>query len=354
MTASQISAGLSAPFGCVALLGEHGAIALLITLFMAVTSSSSSELIAVSSILTFDVYKMYIKPLATPSELIRVSHIMICIFGLIMAGFASLWNAIGIDLGWLFLVMGLIIGGAVFPAAFTVCWKGQTRLGAIGGALGGLAAGLIAWLTTAHVYFGELTVTTTGESFSTLAGNMAAVLTGLILTLTISLIKPDDFDWEITRSINKAIIIIDEKGEPGLDHSTPIVIHEDKEALEDAGTMEDPTKLRRAFKTAVILAVVLTLIMDFIIPIPMFLSHYIYSEKFFTFYIVVSFMWVFYALGACGILPIYEASGFFKDFFLALKAGPKSKENLIISASSPLESQRDLHVEKGDLTPLEK
>lgn len=135
MTASQISSGLSGPFAAVALLGKSGSIALLLTLFMAVTSSSSSELIAVSSILTFDVYKMYMKPFATPKQLITIAHIMICIFGFVMAAFACIWNAIGIDLGWLFLVMGLLIGGAVFPAALTITWKKQSKYGAVAGAL---------------------------------------------------------------------------------------------------------------------------------------------------------------------------------------------------------------------------
>jgi Na+/proline symporter len=96
MTSSQVSSGLSAAFGAAALLGKNGAIALLITLFMAVTSSSSSELIATSSILTFDIYKCYIKPHASPKELIFVSHVMICVFGLVMATVACIWNAIGI------------------------------------------------------------------------------------------------------------------------------------------------------------------------------------------------------------------------------------------------------------------
>jgi Na+/proline symporter len=66
MITSQISSGLSGPFATVALPGKPGSIALLLILFMAVTSSSSSELIAISSILTFDVYKMYIKPFRDP------------------------------------------------------------------------------------------------------------------------------------------------------------------------------------------------------------------------------------------------------------------------------------------------
>jgi Na+/proline symporter len=177
-----------------ALLGKHGAVALLINLFMAVTSSSSLELIATSSILTFDIYKCYIKPHASPQELIFVSHVMICVFGLVIAAFVCIWNAVGIDLGWLFLVMGLIIGGAVFPAAFTLCWKGQTKIGAIAGCLGGLAAGIMAWLIEAYIHYGELTVESTGGQYATLAGNMAGVLTGLVLSFTISIIKPDNFD----------------------------------------------------------------------------------------------------------------------------------------------------------------
>jgi urea-proton symporter len=98
-THSQISSGLAAAFSASALLGKGGAVALLITLFMAVTSCASAELIAVSSVLTFDVYKTYIKPTATPENLIFVAHVNVAVFGLTMAIFAIIWNVIGIDLG---------------------------------------------------------------------------------------------------------------------------------------------------------------------------------------------------------------------------------------------------------------
>lgn len=104
-TKAEISSGLAASYAASALLGKPGAVALLIVLFMAVTSCLSAELIAVSSLLTFDVYKTYIKPDAPPESLIFVSHVCICIFGVMAAVFACIWNAIGIDLGWLFLVM---------------------------------------------------------------------------------------------------------------------------------------------------------------------------------------------------------------------------------------------------------
>ncbi|GAD98264.1 hypothetical protein AN7373.2 [Paecilomyces variotii No. 5] len=333
MTSAQVSAGLSAPFAAAALLGKHGAVALLITLFMAVTSSSSSELIAVSSILTFDVYKVYVKPSATPKELIFISHVMICVFGVIMAIFACIWNAIGIDLGWLFVVMGLLIGGAVFPAAFAVTWKGQTKAGAISGAICGLIAGLTAWLVECKVYYGELNVTTTGQSYPTLAGNMAAVLTGLLVSVVVSVIKPDNFDWEVTRSINAPAagenpIIVQTGGEnPNHNHHLRTVQDEEKEMIEDEAVVEDPKRLRQAFVLAVVASTVLSFIMDFLIPIPMFLSHYVFSKGFFIGWVVISFIWVFGAVGLCGILPIWETRTFLKELFSEIfgRSGTKPK-----------------------------
>ncbi|KAI7240703.1 solute symporter family transporter [Hortaea werneckii] len=352
-SSAEISSGLAAAYAASALLGQSGAVALLIVLFMAVTSCASAELIAVSSLLTFDVYKAYMKPTASPSSLIFVSHVCIGIFGLVMAVFACIWNAAGIDLGWLFLVMGLLIGGAVFPAAFSITWAGQSRAGAIAGCICGLAAGIIAWLVTAQQYFGEITVSSTGREYATLAGNLAAIMTGLIVTVTVSLFKPQNFDWSITRDINarqpKTIISEQEASGPNeaaeesktaarLPMSTPKAVEDqgkegteasielpskedtrtslptDEDVKADVDLEEHPAKLKRAFVTACVAAFVLTFIMDFLVPIPMFLSHYVFSKGFFTAWVVISFLWVFASTGISVILPIVETMGFLKKF----------------------------------------
>jgi hypothetical protein len=344
-TSGEISSGLAAAYAASTLLGQGGAIALLIVLFMAVTSCASAELIAVSSLLTFDVYKAYIQPQATPKQLIFVSHIMICVFGLVMSVFACIWNAASIDLGWLFLVMGLLIGGAVFPTAFAITWKGQTRIGAISGCLVGLAAGLIAWLTTAKHYYGAVTIKTTGLEYPTLAGNLAAIMTGLIVSVGVSLIKPDNFDWEITRAINAHTVVTDgvnadamatppsqtgadsdtEKKTPVEDRltSAPIsrtsITREEAAALHvEVGVEDDPRKLRSAFKLACISSFVLTFLMDFLVPMPMFFSHYIFSKGFFTGWVVVSFIWVFCSSFISCFLPIWETRGFFVELIRAI------------------------------------
>ncbi|KAI7091687.1 solute symporter family transporter [Hortaea werneckii] len=356
-SSAEISSGLAAAYAASALLGQSGAVALLIVLFMAVTSCASAELIAVSSLLTFDVYKAYMKPTASPSSLIFVSHICIGIFGLVMAVFACIWNAAGIDLGWLFLVMGLLIGGAVFPAAFSITWAGQSRAGAIAGCICGLAAGIVAWLVTAQQYFGEITVSSTGREYATLAGNLAAIMTGLIVTVVVSLFKPQNFDWSITREINAkhSDTIMSDHGAPGsqdaveedkttstLSKSAPKVIDNsgkegpqasiglpskedirtprptDGDIKADADLEEHPAKLKRAFVTACVAAFVLTFIMDFLVPIPMFLSHYVFSKGFFTAWVVISFLWVFTSTGISVILPIVETMRFLKKFAKAV------------------------------------
>jgi urea-proton symporter len=58
LSPADVSAGLPAAAASAALLGQSGAAALLVLLFLAVTSACSAELIAVSSILTYDIYKV--------------------------------------------------------------------------------------------------------------------------------------------------------------------------------------------------------------------------------------------------------------------------------------------------------
>lgn len=332
MTQAQVSAGLSAPFAATALLGTGGAVALLIVLFMAVTSCASAELIAVSSILTFDIYKTYIKPAATPDQLITISRLMICVFGLTMALFACIWNAIGIDLGWLFLVMGLLIGGAVFPAAFSITWKGQTKAGAVSRAVTGLCAGLLAWLVTAHQYHGSISVSTTGREYPTLAGNLAAIITGFVASIGVSLAKPEPFDWDTTCLNNThsasstdptSTTMLEKKNSNG-NSDLATVGGEEEPIKEDEMAVEDPSKLKHAFKVACIASFLLTFSMDFLIPIPMFLSHYVFSQGFFVAWVVITFIWVFCSTAITVVLPVWEAAGFFRDLYYESVHGKKA------------------------------
>merc|ERR1719355_368912 len=62
LDAGASGAGLTPARVLAHILGSGGAFILLLQLFMAITSTGSAEIIAVSSILTYDVYYEYINP----------------------------------------------------------------------------------------------------------------------------------------------------------------------------------------------------------------------------------------------------------------------------------------------------
>ncbi len=53
-------------------MGRSGAILIVTMLFMAVTSAGSAELVAVSSLFTYDIYRTYINPKATGAAVLLV------------------------------------------------------------------------------------------------------------------------------------------------------------------------------------------------------------------------------------------------------------------------------------------
>lgn len=89
MPDADVSAGLVLPNAAIALLGTGGAAASLLLVFMAVTSASSAEFIAVSSIFTYDVYQTYINPQASGRSLINVAHVSMVIYAIVLAAFST-------------------------------------------------------------------------------------------------------------------------------------------------------------------------------------------------------------------------------------------------------------------------
>lgn len=105
LSAAAISQGLVLPDVASALLGSAGGFACLTLVFMAVTSASSAELIAVSSVITYDIFRTYFRPNAKGKEVVRFSHAIVIIFGVLMSVLAVLLNLTGINLGYLYTLV---------------------------------------------------------------------------------------------------------------------------------------------------------------------------------------------------------------------------------------------------------
>ena len=106
MSATEVSGGLVLPYAAITIAGKGGAAGILLITFMAVTSTLSAQVIAVSSIISFDIYRRYINKRATDGDVIRWSHYGVVLFGVFSAAFSTLLHYVGVDLGWTLYMLG--------------------------------------------------------------------------------------------------------------------------------------------------------------------------------------------------------------------------------------------------------
>lgn len=64
-----------------------------------------------------------------------------------------------------------------------------------------MAIALIVWLAAAKATGGVITVDTLSSQWVSFAGNAAAIVSGGVLSIGLSLWRPANFDWEKTRAI---------------------------------------------------------------------------------------------------------------------------------------------------------
>ena len=165
------------------------------------TSAGSSELIAVSSLCTYDIYRTYINPEASGKKILQVSRCVILAFGCFMGLLAVILNKAGVSLGWMYLAMGVIIGSAVLPIVFMLLWRKANAVGAILGATIGCVLGIITWLSVTKIEYGRVDLDTTGQNAPMLAGNLVSILTGGAVHAVCSFLWPQNYDWSTTKQI---------------------------------------------------------------------------------------------------------------------------------------------------------
>ncbi|KAJ7474699.1 urea transporter [Mycena latifolia] len=330
LSPADVSAGLPAAAAASALLGKSGAAALLVLLFLAVTSATSAELIAVSSLLTYDVYKKYINPEATEAQILRMSHLMVAFYALVIGLAGLIFFYIGVSMGWLYTFMGVILGSGVAPIALCITWSRANKWGCIIGSLVGFGAGIIAWLvTTSTLNGGVINVTTSGGDFEMLAGNLASIGVGGIIATIASYMYPENYDFESTRAINKP--------------DTPAKV-EEKEAAKDRPSLEkkekapsvadsfdaaeiedelDPVALDKAFRFAAWSSLALLIVLIILIPLPLFFASTIYGKGGLTAWVVIGIIWTFLSAFSVVLYPLWESRealalisrGVIKDIF---------------------------------------
>ncbi|OWB71426.1 hypothetical protein B5S31_g1114 [[Candida] boidinii] len=332
LTSDQVSAGLVLPNAAVALLGKGGAGATLVLVFMAVTSAMSAELIAVSSIFTYDIYRGYINPKASGKTLIMTSHAAVIVFALAMSGFSTGLYYAGVSMGYLYELMGVIISAAVIPASLTMLWKDQNEIAAAVSPILGTCVAIAAWLGSTKSLQGQVTYDDTFADDPMLIGNVVALLSPMIFVpiLTYSFGK-QNFDWNILKQIKRAdeteeIIAATSNEETGglevdseeqKEKMEPIVsyAHEVAEAKRTELLSAEEAHLKKASKTAGYICLFLTWALLIMWPMPMYGTSYIFSKRFFTGWVTVGIIWIFFTGFVVCVFPLYEGRhGIFTSF----------------------------------------
>ena len=320
LTPEQVSAGLVLPNAAVALLGKGGAVCSLLLVFMAVTSAMSAELIAVSTIFTYDIFRTYVDPKASGKKLIFMSHMSVIAFAYVMAGFAIGLYYAGISMGYLYELMGIIIGGAVLPSTLTLLSRKQNKQAVIFTPIIATGFAIFSWLLCTKMKFKTVTVDTTFEDDSMLTGNVVALLSPLVfIPIFTYAFKPQNFDWNILKEIKR----VDEEEEIAeategkhtnsgdFENVHPaksqisIVASELAELKTDQIEIESKM-LNKSFKKAVIICISLTLSLVILWPMPMYGSSYVFSKKFFTGWVVVLIIWIFFSAFLVVVCPLWE------------------------------------------------
>ncbi|XP_035669047.1 urea-proton symporter DUR3-like [Branchiostoma floridae] len=279
LTIEEVDKGLVAPVVVHRLMGHTGQVIVLLMILMAVMSTGSAEIIAVTSIIVYDILKDYVcmfrknlsdsactlcgkrrarifrqadkcqcgpvssckqckEEAAKADQLTQEYWLYSCPTHGAYRNYLNLllsrknWyivvvtaatvplvlmaDAAGLNLGWLYLFMGVLIGAAVIPIGMALFWVRTTAAGMISGATLGSAMGLVCWLAVAATLPGGLMggnfIKNTGDQLSMIVGNLVSILSGGAVCATVSLVGsfrvPNmelEEEWEKTRSLDNPL-----------------------------------------------------------------------------------------------------------------------------------------------------
>ncbi|KAL7924614.1 Sodium:solute symporter family domain-containing protein [Trichoderma austrokoningii] len=354
-----VNAGLVMPYTIKALIGDKGIVAFFVLLFMALTSTVSSSMIAVSSILSFDVYKTYIDPKASDKKIMRVSHLAIVFHAIFITGISLALNYGGADMTWIGYFRPILSCPGIIPLGLTLAWSKQTRLAAVVSPILGFLTGLSVWLATAKSLYGTINIATTEASFPALYGAIASFFSPALYSVVLSLYKPETFNW-------RQFLLIELAEAPKLDRPEPSPSdNNEKDAITDEAssksnshgvrnldspsenisvTASDPEnaktpdigekgnmsvsinsdlstldldnvqhpfdevtlqELHRWYRIAWIFFVIVVLVTFVAWPMPLY-RNYIFTKSFFSGWTTVAIIWQFLAFFAVVIYPLYD------------------------------------------------
>ncbi|GLB02709.1 hypothetical protein AtubIFM57258_006172 [Aspergillus tubingensis] len=324
MTSTEVSNGLVLPYAAMTIAGKGGAAAVLLITFMAVTSTLSAQVIAVSSILSFDVYREYINKAASDRDIIRASHFGVIFFAAFSAGFSTMLHYVGIDLGWTLYMLGVVTCPGIFPMAFTILWRRQSKAAAILSPILGMATGIGVWLGTAQHFYGAVSVSSTGQILPCVYGTVASAFSPIVYSVVITLVKPQRYDWAEFRK--------EKLGLERLDSDSDITVNGQGSEAQHTQSAFDPQELKRWGRVAAFWSIATFLGHWVLWPLPMYGSKYVFGKGFFTAWVIVGIIWLWITMLVAIFYPLIDGG---VQQMMQISRGLRERKNAVTSSSVP-------------------
>jgi hypothetical protein len=348
LTVTQVNSGLVMPYVLRSLLGTGATAGLLVLIFMAITSTVSSSMIAVSSIISLDFYRTYINPRASDRRTLQVSHWGVVFHGCFMAGFAIMLEYAGATNNWSTYFRPIVACPGILPMILTLLWSRQTKLAAILAPILGLASGIATWLSLSWAWSGAINIQTTQDQVPGLYAAIVSFFSPALYSVIISLAWPSRFDWREFLRID----LIEDTSQPSSSLQSKLPSTEavneapkgttssEKEpyltAGEESGSPQSPSPslpphlprhklnakipldqvvhpfdektirhIKKWFKIASIYFVVNVLVTIVLWPLPLY-RDYIFTKSFFDGWVSMAIIWHFGAMFAVIVYPCYD------------------------------------------------
>ncbi|KAI1629485.1 SSS family solute:Na+ symporter [Exophiala viscosa] len=325
LTADEVANGLVLPYVAQAVAGKAGAGAILLTIFMSCTSIASAQLIAMSSIISFDIYGTYINKTPTNKQLIRWSHIGVVFSALFVSTLATAFHEGNINFTWLLYMLGIIACPGVFPTCFALLWTRQTKAAAIASPIIGGICGFAVWFGTAYHYYGTITINSLGGTMPCLFGVVTSFTVPLPVSVAISLARPQIFDFSVFGQIERV------KPEHG----------ESLQDREDQANWFSPERvkyMKRMSRYAAFWASFTLLGHLLLWPLPMYGAKMTFSKPFFTAWVIISLIWLWFTLLVANFYPLID--------------GGAQQIWIVLRGKKGVKASTEVDEDSGNSTPL--
>jgi signal transduction histidine kinase len=260
-----------------------------------VISAGSAQITSVTSLVTFDIFKRYLKPSFKDAEVIVYSRAVILVYGLAMGVFASILFQIGVGLEYVYLVMGILTGSAVAPIILTLVWKKTKGNSMTVAAIAGIIGGTISWIVSASLLYGDISLKSTGEQIPLLIGNVTSISLGAIVTILGSSIERFAHKKGNNQIQRVNSTDIDQKGNSDISSSSDEI---------------NQKQLSKESKTLFKYSIVLVLVFTVFFPLPLYFSGYVFSSISLHIWIWIVIVWTSIAGGIMIAFPVIESRNY--------------------------------------------